>query len=403
MADNQSKIYNYMHWIGAFLVVFIVGFLLGNQVTYIDSQARNDQTLDGLFSPLYQVYFLIQENYIDDVDDQALVDGAIEGMVDALGDRYSSYLTPEVNQHFTDSLTGDMEGIGATIYTNDDERVEVVNTLPNTPAQEAGVRAGDIFYAVDGLDVTAMTQEELLPLVRGPAGTTVTITFQRGEEFVEFEITRRRFEIPTIEAELVADDRMGYVQVLDFGNRTRARLDEALDQLNINELDGLILDVRGNPGGLLTSTVEVISAFVEDGAILYEVFGDGSEQVFEVDGSFYGVTVPIVILVDQASASASEVLAGTLQDYDLATVIGDVTFGKGTVQVLQPLMNGGGLRVTIAKWLTPSRKSISEVGITPDILVTLPEDFDFERDGDLQLAAAIDYLEQLMVEPVGAD
>jgi carboxyl-terminal processing protease len=403
MADNQPKIYNYIHIIGAFLVVFIAGFLFGNQVTYIDSQTRTDNTIDSLFSPLFQAYFLIQENYHEEIEDEVLVNGAIDGMVAILGDRYSTYLTPEVNQHFTDSLSGDMEGIGATIRTNDDDLVEVVNTLPNTPAEEAGVRVGDIFYAVDGMDVLGMSQEELLPLVRGRAGTTVLITFQRGEDLIDLEITRRRFEIPTIEFEAVADDRIGYVRILDFSTRTRARLDDALDSLNINNMDGLILDLRGNPGGLLTSTVEVISAFVPEGVILYEVFGDNTEQTFEADGSFYGVDVPIVVLVDQGSASASEVLAGTLQDYELATVMGDVTFGKGTVQVLHQLMNGGGLRVTIAKWLTPLRHSISEVGITPDILVPLPEDFDFDRDGDIQLEAAIDYIAELTAESVGAD
>lgn len=403
MTDKQSKTLNYVTLIGAFLVVFITGFLLGNQVTYIESQNQPDTSVDSIFAPLFQAYFLIQSNYIDDIDNAVLVDGAIEGMANAVGDRYTAYLSPAINEQFNDSLSGDMEGIGATIRLNDDDVVEVVNVLPNTPALEAGVQAGDIFYAVNGADVLGMPTDELLPLVRGPAGTTVFITVQRREELIELEIVRRRFEIPTIEYEVLEDSNIGYIQLYDFSQRTRIRLTEALDNLNVNALDGLIIDVRGNPGGLLTSTVEVISAFVEEGPILREVFGDGEQASFEADGSFYGVTVPMVVLVDQGSASAAEVLAGALQDYGLATIIGDTTFGKGSVQVLNQLMNGGGLRVTIAKWLTPLGNSIAEIGITPDIIVEITEDFDFERDGDIQLTAAIEHLKQFHAEPVGAD
>lgn len=400
---HQSKTFNAIHWIGAFLIVFIVGFLIGNQVSLIDSQTRPEHSMDELFAPLFQAYVVIQENYIDELDDEALVNGAIDGMVNTLGDRYSAYLPPDINQQFTDSLSGDMEGIGTYIRVNEAEQVEVVSTLPDTPAEEAGVQAGDIFYAVDGVDVLGMSQDELLPMVRGRAGTSVQITFQRGEELVVLDITRRRFEVPTIEYEMIQDSQIGYIQLFDFGMRTRARLNQALDDLNVNQLDGLILDVRGNPGGLLSSTVEVLSAFVSDGVIVREVFGNGEETILETDGSFYGVNVPIVVLVDQGSASAAEVLAGVLQDYELAVIMGDTTFGKGTVQVLQSLINGGGLRVTIARWLTPLGHSISEVGITPDVFVTIPEDFDYERDGDIQLSAAVDYLKALNVESVGAD
>lgn len=400
---KQSKRYNYVQLIGAFLVVFIIGFLFGNQVTLIKSQTRPESSNESLFASLYQAYFLIQEYYIDDIDEEALVDGAIDGMVNALGDRYTAYLPPDVNQHFHESLSGDMEGIGATIRMNDENLVEVVNTLPNTPAEEAGVMSGDIFYAVDGVDVFGMVQDELLPLVRGRAGTDVLITFKRGEDLVDIKITRRRFEVPTIEYELIEDDRIAYIRLFEFNSRTRERLDTALDSLNVNERDGLIVDVRGNPGGLLDSTVEVVSAFVQKGPILHEVFGDGSKTTLEADGSLYGVDVPIVVLVDQGSASAAEVFAGVLQDYELATVIGDTTFGKGTMQALEHLMNGGGLRVTIAKWLTPLGQSIAEVGITPDVIVPIPEDFDFDRDGDIQLTAAIEYLKQPNTVAVGTD
>lgn len=379
----------------AFIVVFIIGFLLGNQITVIQAQSNTNATEAEVLSPVYQAYDYIQDTYIAQVEDTVLIDGAIDGMVRALEDQFSAYLVPDANERFNASLSGDMEGIGATIRVIPETgEIEVVNTLPNTPARAAGVQAGDIFYAVNGEDVLGLDQMELLPLVRGPAGTPVTITFKRGDELVDITITRERFEIPSVEYELLNDD-IGYIYLIDFSARSRSQIDEALNMLDVNNLNGLVLDLRGNPGGLLTSAIEVTSAFLPDGVVLYEVFGDGSERIFQADGSFYGVTVPITVIVDRASASASELFAGALQDRELATIVGDVTFGKGSVQVIHQLVNGGGLRITIARWLTPLRNSINEVGVTPDILVPITEDFDFERDGDIQLQAAINYLLEL--------
>lgn len=375
----------------AFVVVFVVGFLLGNQITVIQAQTSPSSDA-GVLAPVRQAYDIIQRDYIGDVEGDVLIDGALSGMIDALDDLYSGYLNRDANERFSQSLSGDMEGIGATIRTVPDTgEIEIVNTLPDAPAREAGVQAGDIFYAVDGEEVLGLDQMELLPLVRGPAGTSVTITFLRGDDLVDITIVRARFEVPSVDYELLDGD-IAYVYLIDFSARSRRQLDEAFDELDVNNRAGLVLDLRGNPGGLLTSATEVTSAFIEEGVILYELFGDGTERNFPADGSYYGLEVPVVLLVDQTSASASELLAGALQDNGLATVVGDVTFGKGTVQVINQLSNGGGLRLTIAEWLTPNRNSIEGVGIQPDIVVPITEDFDFERDGDIQLQAALDFL-----------
>jgi carboxyl-terminal processing protease len=376
----------------ALVTVFVVAFLLGNQITMIDAQGNViPESAQEDFQPIYEVYQSIQQQYVEDVETDTLINGAIDGMVTSLEDQYSAYLSPEAYTQFDISLSGDMEGIGATIQTNEADEVEIINVLPGTPAEAAGVQPGDVFTAVDGQDVTDLDQLELLPLVRGPAGTEVTITFRRGEDLVDITITRDRFEVPTVTSE-VLDNNIGYVYMTDFNQRSREQLDEALTEIDVNNLNGLIFDLRGNPGGLLTSVIEVTSAFQQDGVILYEEFGDGREEIFETNGTFAGITVPIAVLVNEGSASASELLAGALQDNELATIIGETTFGKGTVQTIQPLSNGGGLRLTIAKWFTPDRNSISGVGITPDIRVSIPEDFEFERDGDIQLQAAVEFI-----------
>jgi carboxyl-terminal processing protease len=388
----------------AFVMVFIVGFLLGNQITIIQAQTNTTPSNnEDVLAPVYQAYSYIQESYITPIEDEVLINGAIEGMTNALQDPFSAYLAPDLNERFNESLAGDMEGIGATIRTIPETgEIEIVNTLPNTPARAVGLQAGDIFYAVNGESVVGLDQLELLPLVRGKAGTSVTITFLRGDELVEVTIIRERFDVPTVEYERLPND-IGYIYLVEFNARSREQLDAALDDLDVNNLNALVIDLRGNPGGLLTSAIEVTSAFLPDGAVLYEVFGDGSERIFQTDGSFYGVTVPVVLLVDRGSASAAELFAGAMQDRGLATIVGDVTFGKGSVQVIHQLINGGGLRVTVARWLTPLRNSIDTIGVTPDILVPITEDFDFQRDGDIQLQAALDYIyESLGIEPVEA-
>lgn len=376
------------------IAVFLGGFLLGNQNT--SSQAQDATlaigTTDEAFAPLFEVYETIQARYVDadTIDTPALVNGAISGMVDALDDPFSSYLDPSSFEMFQTDLSGDVEGIGVVIRTDEEtEQVYVVEVLEGTGAERAGVLPGDIFIDVDGQSVDGLNQSELAALVRGPSGTEVVITFLRGEELVTLTITRMRFEVPNVTYE-VLDGDIAYISMNEFSDRSRGQLDAALEELDVNSRAGLIFDLRGNPGGLLSSAIDVASAFIPDGVVLYESFGDGSEQVFESNGDFAGITVPIVVLVNEGSASASELVSGAMQDRGVATLIGEVTFGKGTVQTLQPLSNNGALRITIARYLLPTRRWIHEVGVTPDIVIP----YDPATDGldiDPQLDAALEF------------
>lgn len=376
-------------------VVFSAGFVIGTQSSISNAQdtpvAIGDT--DEAFAPLFEVYQAIQARYVDakDVEVPDLVNGAISGMVDALGDPYSSYLDPNDYEQFTSDLSGNVEGIGVVIRSDEETgEIFVVSLIKGAAAEAAGVKPGDVFIEVDGENVIGMNQSDLATLVRGPAGTDVTITFRRSGELITLVITRVRFEVPNVETEML-DGNIAYISMAEFSDTSREQLEAAFNDLEVNNTTGLIFDLRGNPGGLLSAAVDVASFFIEDGVILYESFADGSERVFEATGTYGDIDVPIVVLVDEGSASASELVSGAMQDRDVATVIGEVSFGKGTVQTLQPLANNGALRITIARYLLPSRRWIHDLGVEPDIIIP----YDVVEDGedvDPQLDAAIDYL-----------
>jgi len=384
------------------VVVFVAGFALGNQqlVSFAQSNTAPPAGVEDTFEPFWQVYNLIENEYLDrsDVTPEELVNGAINGMVESLGDEFSGYMDPETYPLMNTDLSGEVEGIGAVVETVEDtEEIRIVSVMEGSPAEAAGLQGGDVFVEVDGEDVTGLSQLELVTKVRGPEGSIVDLTMRRGDELIEFSIQRARITIPAVEWELLEGD-LGYIKLRDFSVNAREQIDTALDELDVNNLDGLVLDLRGNPGGLLTTAIDVASAFVKDGTILIEDFGEGNEQIFEANGSYIGVSVPLVVLVDDNSASASELVAGALQDNGRATIVGVTTFGKGTVQTWQSLVNGGGIRLTIARWLTPNGNWIHGQGITPDVIVEWPVE---GRDNtiDPQLSAAIELLEMRAVEP----
>jgi len=375
------------------VAVFISGFVLGhgNLVGLAQTDTVAPVGVADNFEPFWQVYNLIESNYLEDVETDVLVDGAINGMVESLGDQFSGYMDPSVYDLINQDLSGEINGIGVVIETVEEtEEIRVVQILKGTPADRAGLQAGDIFARVDGEDVIGMSQLELAGKVRGPEGTQVVITVKRGEDLHDFTITRAKITIPTVESRLL-DSNIGYVKLNDFNVNARQQVNSALDSLDVNNLDGLVFDLRGNPGGLLSSAIDIASAFIKDGTILVEDFGDGNEQVYSANGSYIGVSIPIVVLVDNNSASASELVAGALQDRGRATILGEVTFGKGTVQTWQSLVNGGGVRLTIARWLTPDRHWIHDQGIIPDMIVEWPVEGRDEQD-DPQLQAAVDWL-----------
>jgi carboxyl-terminal processing protease len=384
------------------IVVFTVGFTLGSNqtISYAQSDTAPPAGATELFQPFWQVYNLILSDYLNEVEPKDLMEGAINGMMDTLGDQFSGYMSPDIYALMNADLSGEVEGIGAIVGADENtDAIVIVTVLEGAPAEAAGVMSGDVFVAVDGEDVTGWTQLELVGKVRGRAGTDVTITFRRGEELIDITITRARITVPNVESRML-DGNIAYVKLRDFTADARNQLDAALEELDVNNVDGLVFDLRGNPGGLLTSAIDIASAFIKSGVVLTEDFGRGSERVYETNGSYIGVSVPLVVLVDENSASASELVAGALQDRGRATIVGEITFGKGTVQTWRELVNGGGIRLTIARWLTPDGHWIHEQGVTPDITVEwTPEDHAANPDADPQLDAAVQFLQTGIVSP----
>jgi carboxyl-terminal processing protease len=262
-----------------------------------------------------------------------------------------------------------------------------------SPAEAVGLMPGDQVMAVDGDDMAGIDGSLVIRRILGPAGTEVILTIRREgvAEMMDFEITRAKITLTSVNSEMLEND-IAYVQLNDFGIRTTQEFRDALEELISGDTRGLILDLRGNPGGLLSTSIEVTSEFLAEGIVLTERFGDGNTQVYEVEPGGIATDIPLVVLVNGGSASASEIVAGAIQDTERGILIGETTFGKGSVQIWTPLSNeSGAIRVTIARWYTPNDRQIAEIGLTPDIEVLFTEE-DMEAGIDPQLDKAIEIL-----------
>lgn len=344
----------------------------------------------------WEAMTLLQDGFYGDVPTgQDLQYAAIRGVVNGLGDRFTSFMTPDEAARFNDALDGSFEGIGAQVdKTDDGSGARVVDVYTGFPADKAGVRRNDIIIAVDGQDVTSRSLSEIITLIRGPADTTVTLTIRRSGEDKprEIVVTRGRIEIPVVESKMLSGN-IGYVKLQEFSRPAPERLRAALQDLLKQKPAGLILDLRGNPGGLLDVAVAVGSEFLAEGDILIERRKDGSEEHYSVRSGGLATTLPLVVLVNEGSASASEIVAGAIQDAGRGPLVGAKTFGKGSVQLPQTLSDGSMLRVTIARWFTPKGRGIHGSGLEPDFAVPLSEE-DRSAGRDPQLDKAIEALDR---------
>jgi carboxyl-terminal processing protease len=354
---------------------------------YDDSAPDN---ANELFAPFWEAWDIVHQEYVDQpVDEEAMMRGAIEGALNALGDQHTTYMDPSTYEQANIPLQGSYEGIGAWVDTNA-EYLTIVSPMPGSPAEQAGLEPGDRVIAVDGEDVTGIDANIVIRSVLGPAGTTVNLTIAReGEsELLEFEIVRAEIDVPSVGSEILEDD-IGYIQLFSFSNETSGDLRSAIDDLEDQGMTALILDLRGNGGGFLFSAIDVTSEFIEEGLVLTERFGDGTEETYEASGRGLATDIPLVVLVNAGSASASEIVAGAIQDYERGLLLGENTFGKGSVQNWIPLDDDqGAVRVTVARWYTPDDRQINEEGLQPDVVVEFAED-DFETGADPQLDEAI--------------
>ena len=358
-----------------------------------------DEVPAGL-ETVWEAYSLLVREYVerDTVDPEVLAEAAIRGMVDALGDRYTAYISPESFALESQRLVGDFEGIGASVtQTQDRQRVMIVAPLPNTPAEKAGIRPGDVIFAVDGADTTGWSVLDAVNRIRGKRGSTVVLSVVHLGDLdpVDIPIVRGTIKQDSVTARLIVDTPYGLAKINTFTGRTRDELRDAMREFRDDGIEGVVLDLRNNPGRLLTATVDVASEFISGGLVTYEVDGRGNRKDWAVRSGGESFDVPIVVLVNDFSASGSEVLTAALQDNDRAVVIGVTTFGKGSVNMLRPLSNGGGLYITFARWYSPDGRLIEGDGIEPDVTIEYTLDLAAARRGaeDTQLNAAIKQLD----------
>ena len=358
------------------------------------------------FAVLCEVYADIKGEYVDEISDEDLVDGAVRGMIEyGREDPYSGYLTPDQYGSALDDLSGSFSGIGAevgmenladpddlaacTVVTETCAMV-IVAPLDDSPAEQAGLRPGDQVLAVDGTSTLGETISALVYQVRGEAGTDVTLTIRRGETELDISITRAVIELREVNSELL-EAGIGYVRLTSFTDRATDLFRDALSSLIEQGATGIVFDLRSNPGGYIVAAQGVTSQFIPEGELLFTVeSGEDVQEWRSESGVAQADAISVVVLVDGGSASASEIVAAALQEYGRATLVGQPTFGKNTVQIWNDLPNGGGLRLTTDRWFTPNHNSVAPGGIQPDVLVEAPEDP--ESDEDPQLEAALEIL-----------
>ena len=337
----------------------------------------------------------IEDHYVDSVDYTKMIDGAIGGMVHSLGDPHSIYLNRQLYSQIKSDTSGTFGGIGVYMGFKNGG-VYVMSVMPNSPGEQVGLQAGDTIMAVNGTPVSEIAPDEVALKIRGETGTTVDLLIHRdGEEDKIYTLTRDVINVKTV-ADKMLDDKIGYIKISSFSEKTGEEFKAALNELEAQNMKAFVLDLRENPGGVITSCVEVAKEIVPKGPIVSVIQRDGSKEVYssELEQTKY----PIVVLMDQNSASASELLAGALQDTKAATIVGTKSYGKGSVQTVMPMFHEDGLKLTIAKYYTPNERSIDGVGIEPDIEIKsdrlLPRAFAFDADvnDDAQLAKGVEIL-----------
>lgn len=379
---KQQRVYGLLTGILAVPLVFGLGFFAGSaadvygevtkdgavQVDKVMNLYQSTRSSDVDFDLFWEVWDTVKAKHIShNIDDVDLFYGAIEGLVNGVNDPYTVYFPPADASEFVTSLSGEFQGIGAEIGIRDNQ-LQVIAPLPNSPAEQAGLQPGDAIFAIDGEDTFELNIQEAVQKIRGPRGTIVTLTIARqgADALQDIAITRDIIDLESVYYEAL-DNNIAYVRIATFNEDTAEELDEAITSLLADNSTSIILDLRSNPGGFLDVSVDVASEWIPQGPIVHQESTVEQDQTFMTTGDHRLAGIPTVVLIDKGSASGAEIVAGALQDANVATLVGEQSFGKGSVQEFSSLPDGSAIKITVAHWLTPDKRAINEVGITPDI------------------------------------
>jgi carboxyl-terminal processing protease len=357
-----------------FLVVFLSAGITTFALAFGDEKAVTVGTERSEFDKLYTAFDTLKNKYYEDVDQDKLINGAINGMVEALDDPYSDYMDTSEAKGFHDSISSSFEGIGAEIQEQDGY-IMIVSPIKDSPAEKAGLKPNDIVTTVDGKSIQGMSANKAVLLIRGKKGTTVKLAIQRPgvKEQLDVSIVRDTIPIETVYGKMM-DDGIANVQITSFSNNTTTELVTILNDLKSQGMKGLILDLRQNPGGLLNQAIQISSLFLPDREVVLQIEDrEGNREKITSKASDENPNVPIVVVIDKGSASASEILAAAVSESGDVKLVGEKSFGKGTVQQAQDFSDGSNIKFTTEKWLTPDANWIHKKGITPDVEVALPD------------------------------
>ncbi len=382
-------------FVGGLIGMFLIGMGLGNGSIVIGWQKQSSQSAqlpsNLNYASVEKVYDLLRKDFDGKLEEDKLLDGLKQGLVEASGDQYTEYLSAEKAKEFNNDLNGTFTGIGAQLGKNDQGNIIIVSPIDGFPAKKAGLQPKDVIAEVDGQSTTKWTVDQAVDKIRGEAGTIVKLRVIRNDiEDLKFQIRREEIKIPSVESKVIKDN-IGYIRISQFGEDTSALAQKAAQDLKAKNVKGIVLDLRGNPGGLLKSAVDVTSLWLKDGKlVLKEKRGEKVIKTYKAKGSPILDAMPTIVLIDGGSASASEITAGALKDNGVAKLIGEKSFGKGSVQTIENLPDGSAIKVTIARWFTPNDKNIDKQGIEPDINIEQKNN----SNTDAQLEAAINELKK---------
>ena len=399
MANNAKK---YIKLAILAVVSMIIGSIITIAIKDFDvakvntnkTEVSYSKTKKG-FDSLYETYDTIMSEYYKDVDSDKLIEGAINGMLESLDDEHTMYFDKKSKEEFDSELSGNYYGIGAQIQLTSDETIKITKVFDDSPAKKAGLKEEDVFVSVDGTSVKGKSATEVANMLKSDSVKTSTIVVKRNDKELTFKVTKENITLFSVSSEMLDNNgkNVGYLSVSIFGQKTYSQFKDALTKLEKQDMDSLIIDLRGNTGGYLSTVTNMLEEFIDKGNVIYQIqSSSGVKQYKTVKAS--EKKYKIVVLIDGGSASASEIMSAAMKEVYGATLVGQTTYGKGTVQTTKNLSNGSMIKYTIEKWLTPSGKSIDKEGIKPDYEVELGDSYKNNptKENDAQLQKALDLL-----------